>query len=384
MKKPCRVLHVITTNLGGAGQHVLTLVKGLVAHGWAVEVAVSPGGPLDQEFAASGATMHWIEMDRKVSPMRDLGALCQLRRLIRRGGFDLIATHTSKAGLLGRVGAVFSGVPAVHMVHAYASDDHLPPAKRELYRWIECGLDSLTTHYIAGSEAIRQMGLQRRIMRAEKISTIHYTLELERFQTVPDKDQARQLLGLPLDKPMVGWAGRFEQQKAPEAFAHMAALIAHEVPDAHFLMVGDGPLRPGTEALVREYGLSEHFHFLGWRKEIPAFMSAMDVFALLSAWEAFGLVFAEAQVCRTPAVGTAVQGIPEVVQDGMTGLLVPPGDVAAGARAVIRLLQDEALRTRMGEAARQWVLSRFDSGAMTGSTVDLYERLLAAKRPGPA
>jgi glycosyltransferase involved in cell wall biosynthesis len=185
----------------------------------------------------------------------------------------------------------------------------------------------------------------------------------------------RRELGIPVDAPVVGTVTRLSPQKAPLDFVDAAARVAERRPEAHFLLVGDGPLRAGVEARVADLGLVERFHLAGLRREVPDLLHAFDVFALSSLWEGLPRVLPQAMAAGLPVVATAVDGNAEAVTDGANGILVPPGDPGAMAGALVRLLDDPDLAARMGEAGQASV-QEFSARKMVDDIAALYEALL--------
>lgn len=383
MTSKVRILQLVTTTIGGAGEHVLLLSKGLDKSQFEVTVAFSPGMPLDQAFYDAGLRVIPIPMRRSGGMVTSLKGFASLLALIRRERFDIVHTHTSVAGALGRVGAKLVGGPIViHMVHAYAAHDYVPSLKRWIFLQIERFLDTITDYYVAGSEAIRTKGIERRIMSPNRIRCIYYALDLVRFDAYASTDERklREELGILGDDAIIGVIGRLEQQKGIECFLDAAARITHKRAAVRFLIVGDGPLRAFLEHKTRSLGLGKKVHFLGWRKDIPRVMKALDVLVVPSLWEAFGIVNLEAMAARKPVVATSVEGIPEVVENGVTGLLVPPCDARAISEAVSKILDDPELQRRMGESGRHRVETMFTAEAMVKEHQELYWQLLSERQ----
>jgi glycosyltransferase involved in cell wall biosynthesis len=377
-----RVLQIVTTTIGGAGEHLLLLSKGLDRNRFEVTVAFSPGMPLDPEFEKAGLRVVHLPMDRSASILTNLKGFFQLLALMRRERFDIVQTHTSVAGLLGRVTAKMTRVPIViHMLHAYSFHDYVPAARRWLFLRIERALDLITDHYIAGSDAIRNKGISSRVMAPERVRRIYYALDPQHLdsQESVDPEALRREVGAGAGEDVVGLIGRLELQKGVTYFLEAAVEISRARPGTRFVVVGDGPLRTSLEEEARRLGLAERVYFLGWRVDMMEVLRGIDVLVLSSLWEAFGIVNLEAMAWSKPVVATAVEGIPEVVEDGVTGLLVPPCDPHALARATLEILGDEELRARMGAAGRRRVEAVFGAGQMIEEHERLYLQLLDEK-----
>jgi glycosyltransferase involved in cell wall biosynthesis len=374
-----RVLQVITHSFAGAADHVLNLTAGLQARGHDCTLAFTPGGPLDAAFAGTGARTVHLRMRRSVHLPLLAADTLTLYRLMKRERFDVIHTHLSFPGIAGRLAARAAGARCVlHMFHTITAHDYARPATRRFLLAVERAMGRITHHSIAGSHAIREKLIDRKIVPADRITTIHYGVDFSRFDALPDRAAMRHELGLPPDAPVVLTACRLEPQKGigylQEAFRRVCA----QIPEAILLVAGTGPLEEPMRAFAARHGLATNFRFLGWRDDVPRLLAAVDVLALASLWEAFGLVFAEAGLAHVPVAATRVEGIPEVVHDGETGLLVSPADAAALADAILRLLRDRALAARMAAAAHTHIRANFSADRMVDRHVELYHQLLAA------
>jgi glycosyltransferase involved in cell wall biosynthesis len=374
---PLRVLQVVTSSIGGSADHVLNLTIGLQASGHECTLAYGPGEPLDDAFAATGARLVHLRMRRAM----DLPALAAdamtLYRLIRREQFDVVHLHLSFPGLVGRIAARAAGARCVlYMFHTITAHDYARPATRTLLLAVERALGRWTDHFIAGSHAIRQKVIDKRLAPADRITTIHYGLDLSRFDHLPERAMMRRELGLPVDAPVVATVCRLEKQKGLCYLQEAFRRVREQMPHAILLVVGKGPLEASMRAFARQHGLEKNVRFLGWRSDIPRVMAAVDVLALASLWEAFGLVFAEAGLARVPVAATRVEGIPEVVRDGESGLLVPPEDAGALAEAILTLLGNRELATRMGATGDTYVRANFGTDRMVLRHVELYHTLL--------
>lgn len=379
-----RVLHIITRLIvGGAQENTMLTAAMLDRERYAVEIVSGPQtgseGSLIEEVRARGIPLT-IEptLVREVSPLHDLRALFALARRIRRGRYVIVHTHSSKAGILGRLAARLAGVPIiVHTVHGWGHHDRQHPLVRRTYILLERFVQRFTNRLIVVSPRNAEKGLADGIARPEKYVTIRSGIELERFRRpARPREQVRAELGIPPEALVIGSVTRLSPQKAPLDFVEAAAQVAACRPDVHFVVVGDGPLRAPVEARVAALGLSGRFHLAGLRRDVPDLMHSFDLFALTSLWEGLPRVLPQAMAAGLPIVATAADGNAEAVTDGINGFLTPPGDPAALAAALLRLLEDPALARRMGEAGRARA-DEFDARAMVAAIAALYEELLS-------
>jgi len=364
---------------GAAGSegHLLALLPGLRARGvdarlW---VLAEPDSPLDEYLARAGAL--GVPTERlTIRRDFDLALLWRLARHLRYERPDILHTHLIHADLYGVLAARLAGVPRV--VSSRHNDDRFrtrPPVRllnRALWRGIDAG--------IAISGAIRAFSLRVEGAPAERLHTVPYGLDPATIPARPDARAAlRAALGLPADALLVGSVCRLVEQKGLLYGLRGFAAVAGEIPGAHYVIAGDGPLRPALAAEARALGVSERVHFLGWRDDAHAVFAALDVFLAPSLWEGFGLVFLEAMAHRLPVISTSVSAIPEIVADGETGWLVPPRDTDALAGALRAALTDPAARQARGANGRARLEAEFTVEAMVERTLAVYRNVEARR-----
>jgi glycosyltransferase involved in cell wall biosynthesis len=389
MNSPIRVLHPITRLIiGGAQENTMLTAdlmnKGAVGDGrYKVEIVsgpqTGPEGSLIEEVQARGTPLTIMpELLREVSPANDLKALLKLAKMMRRGRYQIVHTHSSKAGVLGRVAAKMARAPViVHTVHGWSFHQRLSPRKLRFYVALEKLGDWCGHVAILVAEKDREKGLAQGIKNAANYPVIRSGIELDRFghpQISPA--EMRRQLGIPADALVVGSVTRLSPQKAPldlmDAFAH----IRQQFPDAWFLVVGDGPLRPEVEARIQRLGLTGRIILTGLRRDVPELMAAMDIFTLSSLWEGLPRVLPQAMATGLPIVSARADGTAEAIHEGQNGFLVEPGQPKSLAAQVVQLLQNEALRREMGAYGRQ-LAPEFGAEKMVQEIDALYQRLLA-------
>ncbi|HET6373997.1 MAG TPA: glycosyltransferase family 4 protein [Candidatus Polarisedimenticolia bacterium] len=375
-----RVCHIITKlELGGAQQNTLYTVAHLDRTRFEPSLVTGPGGLLTQEARSSGVTLHVLpSLRREVSPPGDLKALADLVRLLRRERPHIVHTHSSKAGILGRWAATLAGVPhIVHSVHGYGFHDGQNAVARTLFVSAERATGRLATSaFIAVSRANIDRGLDLELFPPDRVCLVRSGVPLAEFSPRPPVTTS----GGPVT---VGMVACLKPQKAPLDFIRVAARVALETaagPTIRFILVGDGEMRPEVEALIRAERLEDRVTLAGWRRDIPALMRRFDILLHTSLWEGLPRVFPEAMATALPIVATRVDGAPEAIEEGITGFLLPPGDVEGLARRTLELALDPALRRRMGEAAVSRV-EPWDIDQMVRRQERLYEALIAQ---GPA
>jgi glycosyltransferase involved in cell wall biosynthesis/MFS family permease len=383
-RRPIPVLQAITRLIIGGAQETVMLIAGMLDRSdWAVEVVsgpqTGPEGSLIESIRDRNIALT-IEpsLVREINPLKDLVALVRLARFIRRGRYALVHTNSSKAGILGRWAAWLAGTPTIlHTVHGWGHHERQHPLARAIYIALEKMTLPITDQLIAVSRLDVEKGLQAGIGRHEDYVVIRSGIELGRFgHPGTAREETRAQLGLPRDAPVVGSVTRLSPQKAPLDFVRAVALVHQDIPDAWFVMVGDGPLRREVETLAADLGLSDRLILTGLRRDIPELMAALDIFCLTSLWEGLPRVLPQAMATGLPIVATAVDGNTEAVLDGVNGILVPPADPRGVAQAIVSLLRDSSSAARMGAAGRERA-AEFSAHKMVTDIADLYRRLLS-------
>jgi glycosyltransferase involved in cell wall biosynthesis len=370
-----QILHVITSLVrGGAESHVAYLARRQADCGASVTVAYLKGEPYWRETLVNvDVAVEHLGMARYGDPR----PIARLRGAMRRLRPDILHAHMPPAELYARV-ALATGGPARAFVVTRHNDEHFyrGPGHREVGAWVARRANVV----IAVSDAVREATHRYLGVSAGRTRTIPHGVELEPFARVgpAERKRLRAKWGAVDDTIVVGTVGRLVPQKALhvllEAFAHYRA--CGSLP-SRLVVVGYGPLEPELKARSLELGLADAVVWAGFRDDIPTVMSSFDVFALSSQYEGFGVVLLEAMAAGKPIVATRVSAIPEVVEDGVTGLLCPPGDADTFAAALLRM-EDTALRERLGTAGRRRA-SEFTLDKMVGATFEAYADVLNAR-----
>lgn len=381
MTGPFTVAHIVTKlELGGAQQNTLFTVSHLTAARFRPILIAGEPGLLDGEARGlPGVEFYQIpSLARPIRPWKDLRALIALTLLLLRLKPAIVHTHSSKAGILGRVAAKLAGVPIIiHSIHGYGFTAGQPPVLRRALVAMERWIGRFTTRFFSVSEANRQLGIELGLFPEERCSLVRSGIDLDAFRSASvGRDAKKQELGFSAGRPTIGMVAPMKPQKAPLDFVRMAALVSRIRPDAQFLFAGDGELRGAMEMEVARLGLGQAVHLLGWRRDIAEIMRCLDVFVLTSLWEGLPRVYLEALASAVPVVGTRVDGAAEVIAEGVNGYLVEPGDMQAMADRVLCLLADPDEARRMG-ARGQTLPAEFDIRSMVRQQEREYERLLA-------
>ncbi|MDD5628946.1 MAG: glycosyltransferase family 4 protein [Elusimicrobia bacterium] len=379
---PIKVVHVITRlDLGGAQRNTLHTVRSLDPERFAAVLVCGRGGVLDEELASwpqdGPRSLYVDDLVREVSPGHDLRAFLTLRRLFLEEKPAVVHTHSSKAGILGRLAARAAGVPViVHTFHGFGFHEGQSRVKKWLYVLAERLAGSMSTALVFVSRDNQEYARRYGLGDPARYVLIRSGVRLSELPARCDATAKKQSLGLPPGSRLVLSVGNFKPQKNPADFLAAARIVARAQPEAAFAFVGDGPLRAEMEAGLGELG--PRFLLPGWRHDVAELLAAADVFVLTSLWEGLPRALVEAMKSGVAAVCYATDGVKDVVRDGENGFLVAQGDVAALARRVEELLEDEAMRKRLGAAAAASIGLEFDIDAMVRRQEQLYLRLVGA------
>ena len=380
-----RVAHIITRLCqGGAQENTFHSVRLANRERFEADLISGPTsgaeGSIEDAVAAAGIPiLREPDLVREPSPLRDMRAYRAIVRRFREGNYDIVHTHTSKAGLIGRLAARRAGVPVVvHTPHGNIFHGYFSKPVTRLFigleRFAARRTDAIAELTAGGVEEHLEQGIGRR----EQFRVIHSGVDFSPFEGArAQREATRAMLGYAPDEILIGGVGRLEPVKGFPYFVAAAEVIAREVAEARFLLAGAG----SQEQALREAAapLGPKFRFLGLRNDIPLLMAAYDVLIVPSVNEGMGRVLLEAGAAETPVVASRVGGIPDLVRDGETGVLVPPRDVEAIAGAAIRLAREPERRRALGRAARANVVPAYSLETMVRRIEALYEELLDGK-----
>ena len=367
-----RILHLITSlDMGGAQKHLLAVVKGLRNRGHQADVAFFKNPTLAADFAATGATVIDLYARGTLDPM----LLPRLARLLASGHYDILHTHLLKADSYGAVAGALARTPVVASKH---NDEAV--LRNPLVGVVHGGLSRLDQRVVVLSDYVGRYVVEKGRVDRSRIQRVYYGLPPVCPASPEDGLRVRSELGIPANAPLALTVGRLTEQKGLTHLLEAMALVLRRLPEARLLVVGDA--QDGREeykqrllSLHQSLSLGDRVIFTGVRPDVPSLMQAADLFTMASLWEGFGLVFLEAMAAGKPVVAARVSAVPEVVADGVTGLLVPPADPQAMAEAILALLSDPERARSMGDAGLVRLREHFSEEKMVDSLEQLYYRL---------
>lgn len=371
------ILYVITKlELGGAQKHLLSLIRGLDKERFSPYVLTAYDGLLvDAAKQIPGLKLIRCRfLERPIQPVKDILTLFFIYRFIRNNNIDIVHTHSSKAGILGRLAAKAAGVKnIIHTVHGWSFHDYQSGIAYYFYLFLEKFCASFSSLIIVVSQWDKRKAGQQLSGRQDKFRLIRYAINAEEFRDEAGGIRVRNEFGLSEADLIVGMVACFKPQKSPLDFIKLAGVTAKDFPNAKFILVGDGVLRKKISALINKLNLKGRVILTGWRDDVASILSCLDVFVLTSLWEGLPIAVLEAMAAGLPVIATDTGGVSEVVLDGKTGYLVKPHDIRALQKSLEELLMKPYLREEFGRLASLSLGSdEYSSDNLLKNTTQLY------------
>jgi glycosyltransferase involved in cell wall biosynthesis len=386
-----KILHIITRlDMGGSAQNTIITCQELaakydiiLAHGLSLESKMtdleqqSVDRQIEKAKECGVRVIPIASLVRKIDPVNDIKAFLSILLLIIREKPFFIHTHSSKAGILGRLAAKICCVPIIiHTPHGHVFFGHFGPFVSKVYLLIEKFFTLFTDRLVALTEGERKDYIELSVAKPEKIVTIHSGVEIDLFKdSHVNIEKKKKLLGLNLQSLVVGTVGWLLPIKGPMILLKAMGRVWQKYPDAQLVYVGKGDLYEALHGQALQMGIADRVKLMGWRDDIHEIMSVFDLFVLPSLNEGMGRVLVEAMAAGKPVVASNVGGIPDLVKDGKNGLLVEPGDTDGLSFAIQELLSDKKIRDEMGEKGKNMAQS-FSVEKMIEKINDLYYMLI--------
>jgi glycosyltransferase involved in cell wall biosynthesis len=381
-KTKLKVLHIITRlAVGGAQDNTLLTIAKHDRYRFTVHLASNPNGAWYNLAQQVSDVFHPLpHLVNPISPTKDIQTLKAILHLLQQEQYDIVHTHSSKAGILGRIAARIAKVPGiVHTIHGFSFHDFMSAWKRQVYINIERGVRPCTDFFITVSDLNRKQAAQLGILNLDQSCTIYSGIDFDKLDRPCNLLETKQKLDIPAGWQTVVMVGRLDQQKAPYYLIDAFAQVLKTCPQTLLLLVGEGELDPQLRLQAQTLSIDSKVRFLGSRNDVPEILQAADIFALSSLWEGLGRSMTEAMLLGKPVVVPNIYGIPEMVHNNETGLLFPPGDVEKLTTQLIFLLQNPQEQQRLGENAKLLTRQHFDGTNMVQKIEAIYEQLLAQK-----
>lgn len=382
-----KVCHIITRLiLGGAQQNTLITVNGLNKKRYAVTLVGGPGrGPrtgIEQAVDKQVKLIVIPEMQRKVNPLQDILSFAKLYQLFRKEQYDIVHTHSTQAGIYARLAAKLAGTPIIiHSIHGLGFHTYLNPIARIIAWTGEKVCSYFTDKFICVADAMIQQSLAGHVGRREQFITIRSGFAVEQFLQAKPFPNFRKRYGIPKGDVLIAQIAGLVPLKGFEYYLYAAALVLEKEKQVTFLVVGEGELKESLKQQARALGIERNVIFTGLIQEagIPALMASTDILVHASLREGLARVLPQALAAGKPCISFALDGAPEVVIPGKTGILVEPESREGLAKAMIQLIRNPAVRKRFGNKGRMLVQNAFRAERMVQEIERVYENLLRQK-----
>lgn len=379
-----RVLHIHTLPIvSGSGINTFLSMQGVDKKRYEVELACAPGGRLIPLVQENGMKVRpFKHLIQPLHPLKDTMALLDLTVFLKKYPYQIVHTHNSKAGFLGRLAAKLAGVPAiVHTVHGFAFHDQEPLYRQMLFRNLERLESYWCDKMIFISQPLIDWALREKIVGEEKIVKIYSGIQLDLFRPVKRavKMEIRKKWNLKQKDAVIGIVSKLWEGKGHVTLIDAFKLLRKQIRDAKLVIVGEGHLYNELHRLVNMNGLRNSVLFTGFQMDVSEIIATFDVAVLPSFFEGMGRVLLEAMAMQKPVVASRVGGIPDLVKHGISGLLVKPGDVKELADALEKILGDKRLASKMGREGRRTIKEQYSSDVMVQSIQEVYREILARK-----
>lgn len=372
--KKIRILHVAQA-AGGVDRYIRMLLKYL-DKGKFENILVCSQDFHEADYKGLVDSFEQVEMNRAIGG-NDLKAIKEVRALIKKHNPDIVYAHSSKAGVIARVADIGLKNRCVYNPHGWAFNMRCSAKKKAMYAAIEKVAAPFCDKIICISDAEKQSALDKKICRKDKLQVIFNGVDIESYENGAHGAVTRKDLNIPEDAFVVGMVGRVSPQKAPDVFVKMAKQVKDKVPNAHFIIVGNG----NQEAEIRKYaednGFSDSLHITGWVDNPMSYVELFDVACLLSRWEGFGLALPEYMMAGKPIVASKVDAIPNIIRDGENGLLVKVDDYVGASNAVLWIYQEDGLKDRLVTQGFEDVHNRFNARRVSEEHGKLFEKVYA-------
>ncbi len=386
-KRKVRILHVITRLVrGGADENTIYNIRGADSSLYEIELLV--GGESDLKLVSELSDIQCYvlpTLKRDINPVTDLVGLIKLTRLIRKKKYEIVHTHTAKAGILGRIAGKIGGAPIiVHTLHGITFHDFMNPLTKKSYIIFEKLAGHFTDFFITVGDDLKNKYLMKKIGGENQYQTIYSGFPTEEFIqscTISNSRKIEEFKKLKLQKDdiVIGTVTRLEKRKGHTYLFQSAVKIIQKFPNVKFVIVGEGPYRRQLESEVKRFNLQKNVIFAGYWKDVGRIISLYDIFVLTSLWEGLPRVLVQAALAEKPIVTFEVEGAWEVVKEGVNGYIVPSKNVEKLTDRLSLLVSDLRTAKKMGGQGRNIVGNNWDVNVMVKNTSHVYKKLLKFK-----
>lgn len=371
--KKIRILHVAQA-AGGVDRYLQMLLKYLDKNKFE-NILVCSQDYNKRDYEKLVIAFEQCHMRREIG-LTDIKNIGYVRKLIKKYEPDIVYAHSSKAGAVTRIADIGLKNHCIYNPHGWAFNMKIPKEKQKLYATIERFAAQFCERIICISDAEKKSALDQKICKKDKLQVIYNGVDIIKYESESHGTLKRSNLDIPESAFVVGMVGRISRQKAPDIFIRAARMIKQDIPNAHFIIVGSGEMEDDIRDFADKNGLMDCLHITGWVQNSIPYIEMFDVACLLSRWEGFGLVLPEYMMVGKPIVATRVDAIPDIIQDGVNGILVSDNCIDAVYEAVMKIYKNCLLRDRFISNSVMIVKKRFNVLRMVRESEDLFGKLV--------
>ncbi len=374
MKKKIAII-ITKLELGGAQKIALSLCKNINKDNFDIFLICGCGGMLDEEARHDTQVFFVKDLVRELNPIKDIKALLAIYKILKKEKPDIVHTHSSKAGILGRIAAKMAGIKyIIHAIHGFAFNDYQNKMKKYFYIFLEKICAKISDILIVECEQTKLKGLKYNIGKKEKYIKIPLGLNLDEFKNYSQGKMLRKELSIKDDELLVSTIGPFKPQKNLSDFIKIANIVIKTNNKIKFAIAGDGDLRKNLENLITDLNLENSVFLLGWRRDIPNILYSSDIFLMTSLWEGMPVVSINTLYCGIPMIVNAVDGQIDLINDGVNGYLIKPFDIKTAAEKVLLLASNKNLRENISLKAKASIDETYSTEYMIKQHEKLYNK----------
>lgn len=370
-------MHIVQSP-GGVERYILMLLKNMDLSKYD-NILVCSFDYDKEKFKDIVIAFEQLDMVREISLKKDIFSIINVRRIIKKYNPDIVYMHSSKAGAIGRIANIGLKNKSIYNPHGWAFNMECGNKKKLLYIYIEKVLSHFCNNIVAISDYEKKSAVIKKVCQSKKIEVINNGIDIEKNLKI-ESCISRESLNIPLNAYVIGMVGRISKQKAPDIFIKAAALIKKVIPNAYFIIVGDGEMKNEILKLVEKENLQESIKITGWVNEPIQYIKLFDQAMLLSRWEGFGLVLAEYMLAEKPIIATDVDAISKIILNGVNGMLVGKDDFYKAYEVSLKIKNDEELKARLVEEGARIVREKYDIKRVGNETEALFTKLINSYR----
>jgi len=377
--KKMKIVHIAQAN-GGVEVYLKMFFKYINKDNYDNYIILSEQYNKSKEyFAALGVKVFIVNMKREISPNKDLKSMIKIYKIIRKIKPDIVYTHSSKAGGLGRIPAKLVGAKNIYNPHGWAFDMNISKKKRVIFKFVEKVLGYFTDKVVAISEYEKEAAINNNIIKPEKIVVIENAIDFDNINNYNNENDILKKLNWDNDSIIIGMVARISEQKSPHTFINIAIKLLKKQPKYRFIIVGDGEQRSEIEEKISQHGIEDKIYITGWVENPYMYLWNFDIAILTSKWEGFGLVIPEYMAAKKPVIASNVGGIKNIIENGKNGLLVDDLNVNEFVNKIEEVINNRDIRNKLINEGYETVKEKYNFKRNIKEHKELFDKEMSLK-----